>query len=138
MNSGRNRRALPTAPTFSFVNSGTGDAVEHTTTSAAFSSAVSSSKGRAVPPTSAASASARASVRLVTISRPRLAYFRCRAASSPISPAPTTSAVLSDSSSNTFARQLPPPPRPWTWPPGQSPSRCARAWRSRRPPRTRA
>lgn len=36
------------------------------------------------------------------ISRPTFACFRCRAASSPISPAPTTTAVLSASSSNTF------------------------------------
>ena len=104
MNRGRSLRALPTAATLSRVNRGTGLAVELTTTSAAVSSACSSSKGRASqpPPMACASAWARASVRLVMTSRLAPAAPRWRAACSLISPAPTTSTVLSCSPSKTL------------------------------------
>ena len=70
-----------------------GDAVEQITTSAGTSNGMRSSNGLAVAPTRPASASAFARVRLVTIIRLTPALRRCRAASSAISPAPTSSTV---------------------------------------------
>ncbi len=101
--SGRVRRDRAISDSASLWSSGSGEAVAVTTTSAMESTSSSASKGRASPPSSPASASARSSVRFRTSSRAGACSAMWVATSRPVSPAPTTATVCLSRPSKTLS-----------------------------------